>query len=202
MARLLVATGNLHKLEEIAAILEGHPVELVGLERYPGLPEPVESGDSYVENARIKARHYHELTGEVTLADDSGLEVDALDGRPGLHSARFGGEGLPHPEKIRLLLEMLREVSEERRSARFRCVAVVAHEGGELVSEGMVEGRIGYVPRGEGGFGYDPIFLLPDRGLTMAELPADEKNRVSHRARALAGLAPRLQAAGAARDVV
>lgn len=134
----------------------------------------------------LKARHYHELTGRPCLADDSGLEIDALDGAPGLHSARFGGADLPHAQKIRLVLERLRGVPDQKRTARFRCVAAVVGLHPEpLVVEGVCEGRIAHEPAGVGGFGYDPIFFLPEEGCTMAELPEGRKHEISHRGRAM-----------------
>ncbi|HXE73184.1 MAG TPA: RdgB/HAM1 family non-canonical purine NTP pyrophosphatase [Candidatus Nitrosotenuis sp.] len=192
--RILLATGNAHKVQEIRDILAGEGLELWDLGRFPGLPEPRESGQSFLDNARIKARHYYHLTGLPTLADDSGLEVDALGGEPGVHSARYGGADLPHSEKIRLILEKLREVPPTERTARFRCVAVLVGEGEPLVASGVCEGRIAQEPRGEHGFGYDPIFFLPERGCTMAELPPQEKNRISHRAQAMRALAQSLRA--------
>jgi XTP/dITP diphosphohydrolase len=140
-----------------------------------------------------KARHYHQLTGRPCLADDSGLEIDALDGAPGLHSSRFGGEETPHEEKIRLVLEALTQVPEERRTARFRCVAVAVGVGPEpLVGEGVCPGRIALAPAGAHGFGYDPIFWVPSEGATMAELPEGRKHQISHRGRAMRALAQKL----------
>lgn len=155
------------------------------------MTEPEETGASYLENAVLKARFYSQVTGLPALADDSGLEVDALDGQPGLYSARFAGHDTPHSYKIQKVLELLTEVPEPERTARFRCVAALVwpgNEGQPVVSEGVVEGTIARVPAGEGGFGYDPIFWMQDHGKTMAELPETTKNRLSHRAKALLGL--------------
>lgn len=153
----------------------------------------MESGSTYRQNALLKALHYHNLTGDPCLADDSGLEVDALDGAPGLHSARFGGADLPHSEKIRLVLERLDGLPPEKRTARFRCVAVlVGLTETPLVSEGVCEGRIAEQPSGEQGFGYDPIFWLPEHRCTMADLDEDAKNALSHRGQAMRDLASRI----------
>lgn len=136
----------------------------------------------------LKARYYSQATGLPALADDSGLEVDALDGQPGLYSARFAGHDTPHTVKVQKVLELLTEVPEEGRTARFRCVAALVqpgHESAPLVSEGVVEGSITRAPAGEGGFGYDPIFWMADYQKTMAELPETTKNSLSHRAQAL-----------------
>lgn len=185
MPRLLIATTNAGKAKEFRELLDGCGWEIVtpgdvGLEL-----EVEESGQTYAENATIKAVEYARASGLVTLADDSGLEVDALDGRPGPMSARYGGPDRTDPERVDLLLGELADVPDERRGARFRAViAIAAAEGAEdrvELVEGTVEGRIAHAPRGENGFGYDPVFLLPERGLTTAELPPDEKNTVSHR---------------------
>ncbi|GMU52827.1 MAG: non-canonical purine NTP pyrophosphatase [Candidatus Xenobia bacterium] len=191
---LLLATGNRHKVGELSEILQETGVRLVDLADYPGIPEPVETEPTFEGNAILKARYYHEKTGLAVLADDSGLEVDALDGRPGVQSARYGGD-IPHSEKIALVLEELGELPDELRTARFRCVAVLVDAQGQLtVSPGAVEGLINYAPRGEGGFGYDPIFYLPEHGCTMAELPSEVKNSLSHRGRAVRGLFSQIQA--------
>lgn len=196
MRTFVVATSNQHKVDEIAAILRGFPVELKSLREFGITGQPEENGASYLENALLKARHYCEQTGMPCLADDSGLEVDALDGRPGLHSARFAGASTPHSEKILRVLELLREVPDLRRGARFRCVAALVGPGGLMATaEGVCEGRIAHRPSGANGFGYDPIFLLPDRGCTTADLDTAEKNRISHRARAFLGLMAELDIA-------
>jgi XTP/dITP diphosphohydrolase len=153
------------------------------------LTEPEETGASYLENAVLKARYYSQATGLPALADDSGLEVDALDGQPGLYSARFAGHDTPHSFKIQKVLELLGDRPDAERTARFRCVAALVEPGGQpLAAEGVVEGTIARAPAGEGGFGYDPIFWMADHGKTMAELPETTKNRLSHRAKALLGL--------------
>ena len=144
-----------------------------------------ENGTTYAENALLKARGYAAISGLLTLADDSGLEVDALDGAPGIYSARYARRGASDKDRYRLLLSNLKGVPDERRTARFRCViALVWPNGREELVEGVCEGRITHQPRGENGFGYDPVFYVPEHKCTMAELPAEIKNRISHRARA------------------
>lgn len=190
---LLLATGNSHKVGELTDILAQTSVRLADLSEYPHIEAPEETEPTFEGNALLKARYYHEKTGLAVLADDSGLEVDALDGRPGVVSARYGGD-IPHAEKIKLVLEELGSLPDELRTARFRCVAVLVDKNGRAtVSHGVVEGLISSAPRGDGGFGYDPIFYLPEHGCTMAELPAPVKNSLSHRGRAVRGLFPQLQ---------
>jgi len=157
------------------------------------LPAAVEAGATFEENARAKAAHYHRLTGMVAVAEDSGLVVDALDGRPGIHSARYGG-GVDDPERCRLLLAELEGVPEERRTARFVSCAALAAPGREIiVTRGEVRGRIAPEPRGENGFGYDPVFFHPGHGRTLAEVAPEEKDAVSHRRRSLEALRPHLE---------
>lgn len=183
--RLLIATNNPGKAAEYRELLGDVGWELV-TPRDVGLHlEVEESGRDYAENAKIKAATFAKASGLVALADDSGIEVDALGGAPGPLSARFGGEGISDGERVALLLERLVGVPPEGRSARFRCVIAVARPEGQVdLFEGRCEGRVAVEPRGKSGFGYDPVFFLPDRGLTMAELPPQEKNAVSHRGRA------------------
>ncbi|MDI6870469.1 MAG: XTP/dITP diphosphatase [Bacillota bacterium] len=191
---LVVASRNRHKVEELRQLLAGLPVEVRSLADYPEAPEVVEDGDTFAENAVKKARAAVAFTGEWALADDSGLEVDALGGEPGVRSARFAGEPRDDARNNAKLLALLAAVPPERRTARFRCVVALAGPGGELeVVEGAVEGRIVEELRGTGGFGYDPLFLLPDLGRTMAELTPEEKNLLSHRGRAMAALATQLR---------
>lgn len=169
-------------------ILGAHFPDLTicALDNYPEAPEPEETGTTYAENALIKARSARDATGEWSLADDAGLEVDYLDGRPGLHSKRYGGEELPFLQKIELLLSEMRGVPEDRRTARFRCcIALVSPEGEEHVFEDTCEGRVHTYQAGEGGFGYDPIFFLPEKGCTMAQLTPSEKHAISHRGKVL-----------------
>ena len=187
---LLVATNNRGKLKEFRALLQ--PVELaapgdLGLDL-----EVEENGDSFAANATLKARAFAAASGLVALADDSGLEVDALGGAPGIHSARYGGRGLDDMGRCRLLLEQLAEAGGSR-SARFRCCLVAAAPDGRTCrAEGVCPGTIAPAPAGDGGFGYDPVFYLPRLRQTMAQVPAGIKNRISHRARALRIMAPLL----------
>jgi XTP/dITP diphosphohydrolase len=155
----------------------------------------VEVGDTFAENARLKAVSYAMAGGRLTLADDSGLEVDALDGRPGVHTARYGGDALTPEERYQLLLREMRHVPWELRTARFRCAIALAAPDGALLgeSEGVCEGIIALEPAGSGGFGYDPVFYLPDRELTMAQLAPGEKKEISHRGRALRAMAPEIK---------
>ena len=183
----MVATANRHKVEEIRAILADLPIVVRSLAEFPGAPEVVEDGATYRENALKKARSAATFTGKPALADDTGLEVDALAGQPGLYSARFAGEGCTFQDNIRKLLHVLEGVPAERRGARFRCVIALVTPGGrEQVVEGELRGRITEEQIGGGGFGYDPIFYVPEVGRTLAELTAEEKNRISHRGRAVA----------------
>ena len=183
--RLVIATHNRKKAGEMLTILAARfpALELRTLADYDGAPEPEETGTTYAENALIKAESAARFTHEWCLADDAGLEIDALDGAPGLYSKRFGGESLPFPEKIARILDLMRDA--ESRSARFRlCVALVGPTLSTTI-ETTCEGRIAKAPSGGGGFGYDPIFLLPEQGRTMADLTPDEKHAVSHRGKAL-----------------
>ncbi len=183
--RLLIATHNQGKKVEYAAILQVLPLELVTLTDLDIDVEIEETGTTFEENALLKARGYAAMTDLLTLADDSGLEVDALDGAPGIHSARYAGPEASDEELYTLLLHNLRGLPDAERSARFRCViALVWPQGREEVVEGICEGRILQEPRGERGFGYDPIFYVPEKEKTMAQLPMDTKNRISHRGRA------------------
>ncbi|MFO7917339.1 MAG: XTP/dITP diphosphatase [Anaerolineae bacterium] len=183
--KLLIATHNRGKKAEYAIILDDLPLELVSLTDLNIDVEIAETGKTFEENALLKARGYAALTGLPTLADDSGLEVDALDGAPGIHSARYAGPEASDEDLYTLLLRNLRGVPDAERSARFRCViALVWPEGREEVVEGTCEGRILRKPLGERGFGYDPIFYVPEKGKTMAQLPMEVKNRISHRGHA------------------
>ena len=181
--RLVVASLNRAKVRELIALLGDIPYRVVPLADVPGATLPEETAETYEGNALLKAHAAATVEADVALADDSGLEVDALGGAPGLHSARFGGPGLDDAGRTALLLERLRRISPERRTARFRCVIViVARTGGARTVEGVVEGLISDAPRGTGGFGYDPVFFHPGLGRTFGELSEAEKSRVSHRA--------------------
>jgi XTP/dITP diphosphohydrolase len=169
-------------------------VEVLSLLDFPDVPEIREDGQSYLENALQKARTVAAFTGEIALADDSGLEVDALEGAPGIYSARFAGPDATDAQNVQKLLETLKEVPSEKRGASFHCVLVFSRpDGGYEAFTGNWQGRIHNFPLGEGGFGYDPVFFLPDQGVTVAQLPPGEKNRLSHRAQAFAKLKEWLQ---------
>lgn len=180
--RLLVATRSEHKLRELRGLLSLDRADLVTLDQLGVDGDPVEDGRTFRTNAAIKARFGLRATGLPTLADDSGIEVDALAGGPGLHSARWGGPELDDDDRNALLLERLRGVPAERRTARYRCVIAIVEPGGrEQVVEGAVEGRITEAPEGTGGFGYDPLFFYPPFGCTFGVASAADKHRVSHR---------------------
>lgn len=194
MEKLLIATHNQGKVVELAELLAGLKVSVLSLNDAGISNEVEETGASFRENAILKAEAYARESGLLTLADDSGLEVDALDGRPGVYTARFGGEGLDHEGRYRLLLENLVGVPWEERNARFRCVVALSRPEGVLTTtEGSVAGHIAFEPSGSGGFGYDPVFYVDEKAKTMAQLPADEKNQISHRGRAVLKLKPMLQ---------
>jgi XTP/dITP diphosphohydrolase len=199
--KLLVATHNSGKVKELADMLDDLEVEWLGLDDAGTSLEVSETGATFEENAVIKATNYAAVTGLLTLADDSGLEVDALDGRPGVHTARYGGPGLTQRQRYELLLRKLSDVAWEDRVARFRCVVALADRHGLIgTAAGVCEGIIALEPAGSGGFGYDPIFFLPEKGLTMAQLPAAEKHRISHRGRAISAIAPLLREALSGRE--
>ena len=186
MKRLIFATGNENKMKEIREIMEGLPVDILSMKEAGIEADIVEDGMSFEENALIKARAVCRLAGEMVLADDSGLEVDHLNKEPGIYSARYMGEDTSYRIKNQNIIDRLEGVPDEKRMARFVCaIAAVFPDGRELVTRGTIEGIIGYEERGENGFGYDPIFYLPDRGCSTAQLPPHEKNSVSHRGNAL-----------------
>lgn len=192
--KILLATANRGKIKEIKHILEGLDIEIVTLDDYPGLRLPPEDGSTFRENALVKARAAASETGVAALADDSGLEVDFLGGLPGIRSARYAGDGASDRDNWLKLLKELEGVGREKRRARFRCaVALVWPDGAEEVFEGSFEGVISEEPKGTHGFGYDPVFFIPAMGKTAAELTPDEKNSVSHRAKALEKLKNRLE---------
>ena len=190
---LLIATANAHKARELAAVLGGLPLALRTLKDFPGLGEVEEDGLTLEANACKKAVFYSRASGLWALGDDSGLEVEALGGRPGVRSARYAGEPADSEANNRKLIQELSGLGPERRGARFRCVLALAGPSGEpRLEEGAVSGRITETYHGAGGFGYDPLFYLPELGRTMAELSLEEKNRVSHRALALLKMKPHL----------
>ena len=195
--RLLVATINRGKLAEIRDILDGVPTTLATLDDHPRIAEPEETGATFAANARLKARYYAGATGELTVAEDSGLEIDALNGEPGVRSARFNGES--YADKFAALRRMLAEQGTDASPARFVCALALAGAGGILwETAGIVEGRVQLPPRGDGGFGYDPIFHYPPYGRTLAEVTREEKAAVSHRGRAFRQLRRYLTTARAA----
>ena len=187
--KMVFATKNEGKVREIKEMLDSMGVELMSLNHFESLPEIVEDGKTYLENALKKAKIISEFTGETVLADDSGLEVDALGGEPGIYSARYAGEGATDDENNARLLDKLKRVSPNERTASFCCALVLYEKGGNHHSfEARWQGRIIDVSRGENGFGYDPIFLCPAFNKTAAELPPEIKNKVSHRGQAFAKL--------------
>ena len=195
MDRLLIATGNAGKLAEFRALFAPRGLQVVG-QRELGIVDPEETGATFVENALLKARHASALSGLPCLADDSGLCVEALGGAPGLHSARYAGAQADARANIRRLLDALDGVPAEERGAHFVCVLVYVRHADDpqpIIAEGELHGEILSAPRGKDGFGYDPLFYLPDRACTLAELGHDEKNRISHRARAMQQLVTALR---------
>lgn len=186
--RLLIATHNPGKLIEYEELLAGLPFELVTLDDVEIREDVEETGSSFAENARLKALAYARESKLLTLADDSGLEVDALGGEPGIYSKRYAGDDATDAKRINFLLHRMKDVPMEARLARFRCVIAIAAPDGQVwESEGTAEGDILFEPRGANGFGYDPVFYFPRLGKTMAELPPAQKNKISHRARAADG---------------
>jgi len=185
MRDILVATTNRHKLDEYRVIFAGLPYRLLSLYDKQIDLDVEETGTTFAENAELKALTYASLSGMLSLADDSGLEIDALGGAPGVYSARFAGRDTSYEERFRLILAQLNGLPEERRTARFRCAITIAEPSGFYRTvEGVIEGLIADAPRGTQGFGYDPIFLVPALGKTTAELAPEQKNRISHRGKA------------------
>lgn len=191
---LLIATSNPGKLREVRAILSGLPVRFSTLTDHPGLPEAVEDAPTFDGNAERKALHFARLTCLWTLADDSGLEVDALGGAPGVHSARYAGSKRDDKANNAKLIAQLAGIPEKERAARFRCSVALATPTEVLaIDSGIIEGIIVDDPRGDNGFGYDPHFFVPDKGMTTAEMPPELKNAISHRARALTAIRPKIE---------
>lgn len=190
--KLLVATRNFGKVKEFADMLGELDVAWVGLQDLGVSKEVEETGTTFDENANLKAMAYAKLSGQVTLADDSGLEVDALNGAPGVYTARYGGAGLSHAQRYELLLHNMIGVPQVFRTARFRCVIALADQDGTLLGNaaGICHGEIAFAPSGTHGFGYDPVFFLPQFGLTMAQLEPDQKHAISHRGKALKNIEP------------
>ena len=191
--RLIIATGNEDKVREIDEILEGTGFEAISMKQAGFSPDIVEDGTTFEENALKKAMAVHELSGEYVMADDSGLCIDALDGAPGIYSARFCGENSTYEEKFRKIFEMLADVPEDKRTAQFVCaIAVVKPDGTSFTVRGECRGVLHEKPVGENGFGYDPIFYVPEFGMTTAQMDPEVKNSISHRGRALRAMVEKL----------
>lgn len=194
MKRIIFATGNQGKMKEIREILAGLDAEVVSMKEAGVQAEIEENGTTFEENAVIKAKTICQLTGEIVLADDSGLEIDYLNKEPGVYSARYMGEDTSYRIKNQSLIDRLEGVPDEQRTARFVCVVAAAFPDGRVKTvRAAMEGRIGYEEKGENGFGYDPIFYLPEYGCTSAELSLEEKNKISHRGKALRAIRDELQ---------
>ncbi|MCA9923122.1 MAG: RdgB/HAM1 family non-canonical purine NTP pyrophosphatase [Anaerolineales bacterium] len=194
--QLLVATHNQGKLANFADMFGDLNIQWLSLDDIGVTTDVAETGVTFRDNAILKATTYAGETGLITLADDSGLEVDALDGAPGVYTARYGGSGLTHAERYHFLLDNLKDVPWELRTARFRAVIVIADPAGKVLAEaeGVCEGMIAPAPAGDGGFGYDPVFYLPEWGKTMAQVSSAMKHQISHRGQAVQKIAPRLRA--------
>ncbi len=182
LPEVLFATRNQHKVEEVRIILKDLPLNMLTALDFPEIPDVEETGETFVENALLKARTLYNITGKLTMADDSGLEVDALDGAPGIYSARYAGPGHRHDLNNTKLLDALAGVPIEQRTAGFRSVVAIVGDGAEHVVEGVIRGHITEQLYGGGGFGYDPIFVPDGHEITFAEMSSKEKNRISHRA--------------------
>ena len=184
--RIIFATGNQNKVRELNMILQDAGIPIVSMKDAGIAADIAENGKTFRENALIKAKAVAEASGEIALADDSGLVIDALNGEPGIYSARFMGRDTSYSIKNKALIDRMKDVPDEKRTARFVCdVAVVFPDGRTFVEEGIMEGRIAHRAAGENGFGYDPVFYLPEYGFTSAQLPPEKKNEISHRGKAL-----------------
>ncbi len=191
---VIAATHNKNKLREFREILSPFGFEIIGAEEAGFFEEPEENADSFMGNSLIKARAIHKFSSKAAIADDSGLVVEALGGEPGVYSARYGGEGLDDKGRTALVLERMKNVSDEKRTARFVCaIAFIGADGKELTAEGSVEGFMTRSPQGDNGFGYDPVFYVPELKKTFAEASSGEKNGLSHRGRALLELKKKLE---------
>nr|WP_215831559.1 XTP/dITP diphosphatase [Pelorhabdus rhamnosifermentans] len=197
MQEIIVATQNAGKVKEISQAMRHLPIKVLSLADCGTFPEPIENGGTFEENALLKARYYAALTGKPCLADDSGLEVDSLGKAPGVYSARYAGEHATDKENNHKLLQALAAMPEAKRTGRFRCVLALVESGDlhgfVLTTEGVCEGEILQQPRGEHGFGYDPLFFMPKLNKTLAEVTVEEKNQISHRGQALGKLVDKLQ---------
>ena len=194
MDKIIFATSNQGKMDEIRMIMEGFGVQILSMKEAGIYANIDECGTTFEENAIIKAETVMKLTNCVTLADDSGLEIDYLNKEPGVYSARYMGEDTPYTVKNNHIIELLKDARGGERSARFVCViACVMPDGNVITTRGTIEGQIGYEEKGENGFGYDPIFYLPEKGCTTAELSPEDKNEISHRGRALTAMYKKLE---------
>ena len=194
MNRIIFATGNAGKMKEIREILGDMDAEILSMKEAGIKADIVEDGTTFEENAKIKALTVAQFTKDIVLADDSGLVVDYLGGEPGVYSARYLGEDTSYEIKNQAIIDRLADAKEEERTARFvSAIAAVLPDGSELVTEGTVEGLIAHEPAGNGGFGYDPIFYLPEYGVTSAEIPIEKKNEISHRGKALEAMKIKLR---------
>ena len=182
--KIVLATGNQDKVKEIVDILKNLDIELLTLKDFPGVPEVIEDGKTLAENALKKARVISEFTKLPAVSDDTGLEVEYLNGAPGVYSGRYSGENATYADNVKKLLDDLQNVPPEKRQARFRCAVVLYNENNTQIVEGTCEGEITDQPRGDSGFGYDPIFFVPEYDCTFAEMNSDLKNKISHRAKA------------------
>ena len=191
--RIIIATGNKDKVREINEILKGTGFDAVSMKEIGIDPDIVEDADSFEGNAFIKANTVHKLTGEYVMADDSGLCIDALNGAPGIYSSRFCGEDSTYEEKFRKIFELLKDVPEDKRTAKFVCaIAVVRPDGTSFTVRGECSGVLHEKPMGEGGFGYDPIFYVPEFGMTTAQMTKEQKHSISHRGKALRAMVDKL----------
>ncbi len=196
MKKLILATNNIHKISEMTEILTGLNLEILSARDFPDFPDVEETGETMLENAILKVTAVWDKYHLPAVADDTGLEVDYLGGAPGVYSARFAGPGCSFADNNHKLLSLLKNVPDEERGARFKCVISFADETGKVFSvEGILNGKIASYPSGKHGFGYDPIFIVEETGKTLAELPAAEKNKISHRGRALAKIRPFIELA-------
>ena len=194
MKKIIFATTNENKVREVRMMMDGLDVELCTMKEAGVDVDIVEDGTTFEENAIIKAKTIADITGTIVIADDSGLEVDYLDKAPGVYSARYMGEDTPYTVKNNHIIELLKDARGVERSARFVCViACVMPDGNVITTRGTIEGQIGYEEKGENGFGYDPIFYLPEKGCTTAELSPEDKNEISHRGRALTAMYKKLE---------
>ena len=191
--KIVLATHNKNKCAEMSALLSSFPIEILTLGDFPKIGEITEDGTTLEENAYIKARTVHSLTGFYAWADDTGLEVNALGGKPGIYSARYAGENCSYLDNVQKLLQEMANVPEDMRIAHFKTVIAFVGENMELVSEGTVEGLITTKPKGVGGFGYDPVFYVLNKGKTYSEMEMTEKNQISHRAKAIQNMTKLLE---------